>query len=242
VLESSLEPRERPAVVFPELGEQTKRQRVRPRVRDSGSAREKRLRLGHSRIRRRRILLQGCHQRRERAQRDGRAQGVRRARGDRAQTREERLGLGARGTTRRAFSAASVRRGGGAVGAKPGKQRGKRGGRSLRDRGDALRERARRAFAHRARGVREQHQRERGRRDTRRREKTVARVFLRAARPRASTSSVGGDPRVVRRAVRLERPQQLCHVDPTSFVIFIIAPHGLERMRQRGVRGSAGTR
>ena len=155
VLESSLEPRERPAVVFPELGEQTKRQRVRPRVRDAGIAREKRLRLGFSRIRRRRILLEGFHQRRERAQRDGRAQGVRRARGDRAQTRQERLGLGARGTTRRAFSAASVRRSGGAVGAKPGKQRGKRGGRSLRDRGDALRERARRAFAHRARRVRE---------------------------------------------------------------------------------------
>ena len=58
----------------------------------------------------------------------------------------------------------------------------------------------------------------------------------------AATSSVGGDPRVVRRAVRLERPQQLCHVDPTSFVIVIIAPHGLKRMRQRGVRGSAGTR
>ena len=40
--------------------------------------------------------LEGLDQRRERAQRDGRAQRVRRARGDRAQTREERLGFGAR--------------------------------------------------------------------------------------------------------------------------------------------------
>ena len=66
-------------MVFPELGEQTKRQRARARIRDAAL-----------------FFFEGLDQRRERAQRDGRAQRVRRARGDRAQTREERLGFGAR--------------------------------------------------------------------------------------------------------------------------------------------------
>ena len=81
MLERAFEPRERPAVVFPELGEQTKRQRARARIRDAAVFF---------------FRLEGLDQRRERAQRDGRAQRVRRARGDRAQTREERLGFGAR--------------------------------------------------------------------------------------------------------------------------------------------------